>query len=269
MAVFNDPFPSFITPTPGPVGGGGGGSGGGGFGEVVGDLGDLIGDIGELWEQIGGGGGGGGGGGFGLPIPIGVPSKDVSTLVGAVEAKPEIKQAFINFLRSVQVADSWLQQLTGLPTLSWPAFVSEVLLIWLSNESPITGTSPGGPQTAETIPGNMFGPADLGTNGSMNGAFIGIPELDRIKPVSMEAYPTMVYRAPPGYSTVTDPQTKKKYFVRTPVAKAMGYVKSRKKAPIKATEWDAIKKASRFETKLVKMINGMACNYTAKRKTRR
>lgn len=264
--AFQDPFPSFITPGPGPIGGGGGGSGGGGFGEVIGDLGDLVGDIGDLWEQIGGGGSGGGGG-IGLPVPIGVPGKDASSLVGAVETKPAIKQAFINFLRSVQVADSWLQNLAGLPTLSWPAFVADVLLIWLSNESPITGTSPGGPETAETIPGNMFGPSTLPTPGGGSGGLIGIPEMGTLGAVAIPAYPTMVYRAPRVRSTVTDPVTGEKWFVKTAVARAMGLVKTRKKAPFKASEWDAMKKASRGETKLVKMINSLSCNYTAKKKT--
>lgn len=243
-----------------------GGTGRGGFGGFLGDLSDLIGDAGDLVEIIQRGGSGSGGGGFNLPVPIGT-SKLRDDVVGAVEMKPALKAAFLNFLRSIQVADSWLQNLAGLPTLSWPAFVSDLLLIWLDNERPFSGESPGGLEVAEAVPGDLFGPSTLPVPGGGSGGsgLIGIPELERIAPISMPAYPTMVYRAPKGYSTVT--WQGEKLFVRTDVAKTLKLVKSRKKPPISAKDWDAVKSAKRIDTKLAKMLNSTSCSHKAVKRT--
>jgi len=244
---------------------------GGGFGAVgdfIGDLGDLADDVGGLFDDLGIGGGSSGSGGFSPPVPIGT-NKLRNDLLGAVEAKPTLKAAFVNFLRSIQVADSWLQNLTGLPTLSWPAFVSDLLLIWLDNERPASGESPGGFEVRQATPQNLFGPSSLPIPGGGSGGVlpgIGIPELNTFMPISMPAVPVMTLRAKKGYSIVTNPMTGEKIQLRTDVARALKLIKPRKKAPIKGSEWDAIKKAYRFEKKIAGMLN-KTCGYKAVKKT--
>lgn len=261
-------MPFYIGPT-GQLGTGRGlpGSGSfGGGGGWLGDIGDFLEDAGRIVDIIGGGDGDGGGGGWNPGFDLGGGSgKSLETTLVAVENKPNIKQGFISFLRSVQVADSWLRDLTGLPTLSWPAAIARVLELWLQEDQPSTGRTGNGIVVREQIPPEYFGPSTLPTQPGTGVGGFGLQDINNAMPIVMAATPTMVFKAPPGMVTVKDPYTGEKKFLNKQVARAMGLWRPRKKAPISAKDWDAAKKAKRIETKLSKMLKG-SCNFKVTQK---
>ena len=91
----------------------------------------------------------------------------------------------------------------------------------------------------------------------------------KFKPVTLPLVPREAYHVPKGYVLVRDPQTNQPAVVLKEWARAAGLYKGRAKAPIKASEWKAMKTASRIEKKLAGMLNNSSCSYKATKKTSR
>lgn len=188
--------------------------------------------------------------------------------LAAVESSPDTKQKFINFLVAIRVSNEVISRLTGLPTLQWPALLADLLLLWLSRGQPVDAQNQHGQVVAGQVPGSLL-TGTGGGNGSSTlpipGGGIGIPEMGQYAPIAMPATPVQCYRAPKGYVVVRHPQTGQRAYVLKNVARAMGLYKSRRKAPITGREWDAVKKASRYEKKLARML-GDSCNFKVTKK---
>lgn len=270
----------------------GGSSGGmfGGIGDVVEDIRDIFEDVDDIVDFIRGDNG--------TPAPVGLPAPGswqpggfpgstgvnsslqnlnastgastgaINVVVGNLPNQSDEESLFISFLQAIGVTSTIISWLWGSTPINWPQIAKDLFVYYMANQGN-TGA------VQAQVPADWFGPG--GTTGS--GSFptlptgpIGVPEqVGGFAAMAMDATPSQVYKAPPGYVTVNVPiaggQTRK-MFVLKKIATAMGLYKSRSKAPITATQYKAVKAAKRWETKLAKMMNE-SCQYKAVKKTSR
>lgn len=227
------------------------------IGDVFDDVTDFIGDVQDLLDVIGLGGGGGGD--VSQFIDLDEDKKQKATIV-ALESQSGLKTAFINFLKTAGVISQWIHDFTNSPVPNWPTFIINLAVMWLERSRPATVATAGGAEI-----GRLIGPpyTDNNTLPVPGGGGVPVTPLPGIMPgfdhlaafmqPVLQATPTMVYRAPKGYVTVTHPQTGQKAFVLKSIAKGAGLYKERKKAPISGKEWAMMQKAKRLENKLVNM----------------
>lgn len=245
---YNDPFP---IPLPG-----GGGGGNDWLGGAIGWLEDVLEGFGFSWEDVAdvisplfGGGSGG--------EVVGGKIEKANALNKIFYQSAGLKQAFIAFLQAAGSALSWINSFINSPVPNWPVFLIDLALFWLQNGAPTNASQSGFQPAADMLgQGQGLGPTLPVPGGNMDLTLLAGTAL--MNPV-MEAVPTMTYKAPKGYVTVTHPQTGQKLFVEKNLAYKAGLVKRRKKAPFTAKEWNTLRTAARVEEK-VKRLSGKAFN---------
>lgn len=240
-------------------GNGGSGSGDGGWWGVADDLLEDLGVYDWIGNLINPGGGGGGAVSQGdKEKALLILAKDQSTL-----------SAFYSFLQDLGVYGSILAQMVSGSILSWPGLIQDAILYWASKNRPGAFTTDG-----QFIDNNFLGDfkdgAQYPIGPPLPGGGSGLPTVPGggygpfAAPV-IPATPVQVYKARKGYVIVRDPATGAKYEMMKELAYKLGLAKRRKKAPITAREYDAIKKAQRFESKLARMMKS-SCNYRVTKK---
>ena len=266
---FGGPGDAFDIPIPLPDGSGGGAGGGsGGWWDTAEGILDDIG----FWDWLGGALGFSGG-------SVGSPSSLANALTTVDKQKgllilqksPDLITSFLSFLEGVGVYGSFIAQLVSSSILEWPSIIQDIILYWTSKNAPSALTEEG-QAIGLQVPPEYKDPA--GGGGSMIGPPLPSPiggspitVTGGLLPPVMDAVPTMVYKAPKGYVTVTNPADGKKYFVIKEYAYKMGLAKRRAKAPISAKEYRYIKKAKTWENKLARML-GDSCNFKVTKKRR-
>jgi len=256
---FNPPYTPPVG-VPGPPSTGGGGVGGW-VGDAVGWVEDLLEGFGFTWEDVGewleplvGGGNGTEGG------------ASTDQKVRAVEEAFQnagLRQAFISFLQNAGAAISWINSFINNPIPSWPVFLIDLVVFWLKRGAPATAGQSGFQESAGMLQsGGFTGGSTLPT--PMNG-FELLAGTALVNPV-LQATPTMVYKAPKGYVTVTHPTTGAKLFVEKTLAYRAGLVKRRKRAPFTARQWNSLKEAARVEEKVKRMASRSFSKYKCVRK---
>lgn len=173
--------------------------------------------------------------------------------------RPNVKGLFITFLRNAGTAITWVNQFINSPAYNWPVFLIDLALFWLEKGAPTearqAGFSEAASQAQLVVPpgGNLPVPGP------------GIPGgLEAIAPTVMAATPTMVYKAPPGFVTVTIQG--QKVWMRKQVAYSLGYKKRRKRPPFSAAEWETLKTAGRVEEKVKRLSTRNFRKYKCVRK---
>ena len=241
------------------LGGGNGGSGGGGWWDVADDLLEDLGVYDWIGNLIGGGEGGGSANPVDKEKALLILQKDQSTL-----------NAFYSFLQDLGVYGSILAQMVSGSILSWPGLIQDAILYWASKNRPGAFTADG--QFIDNSflgdfkdPGGGGSPYPIGPPLPGGGSTLPVGQYGPFGMPVRPATPTQVYKASKGYVIVTDPQTGQKYEMMKELAYKLGLAKRRKKAPITASQYAAIKAAKRWESKLSRMLKD-SCNYRVTKK---
>lgn len=210
-----------------------------------------------------------GSGTYGAPTVAGMPldyvSNSLAPTLQAGEANrqralqsyqdnPSLIQRFVSWLQSMGALASLVQRLTTSTIFDWPIIIQDLILLFFHDEPAAVELGPAVVGEANKQVGGQ-----LPTYGGFGGA------LAHFSPPIMAAQPKLVYQAPKGYVTVTDPMTGAKAFMLKAVARSMGLYKPRATAPIKARDWKAAKAAQRIEKKIARMLQG-SCNFKVTKK---
>ncbi len=250
---FGDPW----TP-PIDLGGGGSGDPGGGWWGIADDLLEDLGVYDWIGNLINPGSGGGE-----------VSETSRQQALALIEKNPSTIQSFLSFLQDLGVYGTILAQMVSGSILQWPTLIQDAMLYWASKNRP----------GAYTEDGKFIGDSFLVDYRDPNPSPIGppIPTPGGGLPVVgggtygpfgtpvIQATPTQVYKARKGYVIVRDPETGARYEMIKELAYKLGLAKRRKKAPITATQYAAIKAAKRWESKLSRMLTD-SCNYKVTKK---
>lgn len=234
-------------PLPIPLPGGGGG-GGGGL-NIPDWLEDVLEGAGFTWESVGEWLGDlFGNGGTGSSLLDDDEENKTFALEQIFNNRPDVRQAFITFLRNAGAAINFINTFINSPVPNWPVWLINLALFWLEKGA---ATTPGQNGFAESQ-GLLQQNTQTGTGTSLPIPMTGFELLAGTAFASpvVAATPTMSYRAPKGYVTVTNPATGQKIWVEKNLAYRSGLKKRRKKAPFTAAEWGTLKTAARVEEKI-------------------
>lgn len=230
------------------------------------------------WLGTGGSGGQGQNGG-GNPFAFGNPADTASNIVQLVsnevqeaykEGSPQRnvilnyyqqlqggKENFINWLKTIGLSASIAGRLLSGDILQWPGIFKDLIILYYHVRDTAESFGPQivteANKSGDAVPALPGGP----------GAYLGT--IAALRPPTLPLVPREAYHVPKGYVLVRDPQTKQPAVVLKELARAAGLYRPRAKAPIKASEWRAAKKAKRIEAKLSKML-GDSCNYKVTKK---
>lgn len=250
-----------------PWGGGGGGNGGplgGPVGDAVEWLGGVLDYFGVSWGDVGSWLSPLFSGGPNAPA-TGTKEEKAAALEQTFKQSSSLREAFITFLRNAGATISWINNFINNPIPSWPIFLIDLALFWLQKGAPATAGSPGFSETATLWNQQFGGGSNLPLPGGGMTDFSLLAGTALMNPV-VQATPTMVYKAPKGYVTVTHPTTGAKLFVEKNLAYRAGLVKRRGRAMITYSEGKTLRTAARVEEKIARLSKKSFNKYKCVRK---
>lgn len=241
-------------------------------------LGERLGVWDWAADQLGLPGSGGGGSNGGYPTSVGGPNTGTGLSADFVnnlidedyKNNPEAKrgilayyqglegavQRFVDWLKTLGLAGSIVQRMISGDIFQWPGILQDLIILYYHNLPKAQEIGPVVVEDANRNAGPALSPGPGGFNLS------GIAAL---RPPTLPLVPREAYHVPKGYVLIRHPQTGQRMVVLKELARAIGAWKPRAKAPIKASEWRAAKKAKAIENKLSKML-GDSCNYKVTKK---
>ena len=229
-------------------------------------LGNQTGFFDWIGESVFGQDGGDGGGGYvptqyptsvgGMPInyvsqflnPLLVPGTgdNRQRVLQSYQDNPDIISRFLDWLQTIGAIGSLLSQMASSTIFEWPIILQDLILLFYHDEAQAVEIGPQVVHEANTNTGSLLPPG-----GGFSGA------LSQFAPPVLPVQVVPSIKPIKGYVVVTDPQSGQKAMMKKEVARALKLYKPRRKAPITGREWDAIKKAKRYEVKLSKMLIGI------------
>lgn len=163
---------------------------------------------------------------------------------------------FLEYLQTLGLAAQIVSRLQSGDIFAWPKIVQDLIILFYHDK-------PKADELAPTVveDANKNAAPALG-GGSMHQM---LNQAAALRPVTLPLVPREAYVVPKGYVLVRDPISKQPAVVLKEIARAAGLYKPRAKAPIKASDWKAAKKAKAIERKLSRML-GDSCNYKVTKK---